>query len=549
MTSRCLAPLFATVLLFVPAAGAQHPESSDERLLRDARQATDDASLLDFFRKRTLDQAGQTRVQTLVRQLGDNSFRAREDACTELIRLGLVAVPFLRQAVKSPDIEVVRRAEECLRHIEEKDSRVGLPVAAARLLEARKPAGAAEVLINFLPFAENDAVTEEVEAALGAVAVRDGKPDASLTAALHDPLPVKRAVAAEVLCRAGAAEQRAEVRKLLHDPDLNVRLRAAVALASHKERDAIPVLIDLLAELPQEKGWQAEDVLLRLAAGQAPQATLGRDQAARRQCRDAWAAWWRAHAGEADLARLEGGGRLLGYTLIVLLNAGQVLELGPDNKPRLQIDGLSLPLDVQILPDDHILAAEHNANRVTERDRRGQVVWEKRVQSPIVAQRLPNGNTFIATQDQLLEVDKNGQEVFSYARPDGNSFMKAQKLPNGEIACVVFQPRKFLRLDAKGRELQSFPVNVATFGGRIDVLPGGRVLVPEKNNDRVVEYDAQGKVLWQVSFQQPVAAVRLPNGNTLVTSFNQNRAVELDRSGKEVWEYRAETRVTRAFRR
>jgi hypothetical protein len=548
MTSRYLV-LFLAAAALVPTARGQSPAPSDERLLRDAGQGTDDAALLDFFRKRTLDPGGQTRVQTLVRQLGDNDFRTRENGSSELIHLGLVAVPFLRQALKSSDIEVVRRAEECLRLIEEKDSRVGLPIAAARLLSAHKPAGSAEVLINFLPFAENDAVAEEIEAVLGIVAVRDGKADPALTTALHDPIPVKRAAAAEVLCRAGATEQHGEIRKLLHDPDLSVRLRAAVALASHKERDAIPVLIDLLAELPQEKGWQAEDVLLRLAAGQAPQATLGRDQASRRQCRDTWAAWWQQHAGQADLTRLEGGGRLLGYTLLVLLNAGQVLELGPDNKSRLQVNGLSLPLDVQILPNDHLLVAEHNANRVTERDRRGTVVWEKLVQSPIVAQRLPSGNTFIATQDQLIEVTPTGQELFSYVRPDGNSFMKAQKLPNGEIACVVFQPRMFLRLDTKGRELQSFPVDVATFGGRIDVLPGGRVLVPEKNKDRVVEYDAQGKVLWQVAFQQPVAAVRLPNGNTLVTSFNQNRAVELDRSGKEVWEYRAETRVTRAFRR
>jgi hypothetical protein len=56
-------------------------------------------------------------------------------------------------------------------------------------------------------------------------------------------------------------------------------------------------------------------------------------------------------------------------------------------------------------------------------------------------------------------------------------------------------------------------------------------------------------VVWQVPFNQPIAAVRLANGNTLVTSYNQKRAVELDRAGKEVWEYKTDTRVTRAFRR
>jgi hypothetical protein len=68
-------------------------------------------------------------------------------------------------------------------------------------------------------------------------------------------------------------------------------------------------------------------------------------------------------------------------------------------------------------------------------------------------------------------------------------------------------------------------------------------------NNQVAEYDTNGKAVWQVSFNQPIAAVRLANGDTLVTSYNEPRAVELDRTGKEVWEYKSNTRVTRAFRR
>ena len=81
------------------------------------------------------------------------------------------------------------------------------------------------------------------------------------------------------------------------------------------------------------------------------------------------------------------------------------------------------------------------------------------------------------------------------------------------------------------------------------MLPGNHVLVPEKAHNRVVEYDAGGRPVWQTFFREPVAAVRLSNGHTLVTSFSQNRAVELDQDGKEVWEYKRDTKVTRAFRR
>jgi outer membrane protein assembly factor BamB len=203
-----------------------------------------------------------------------------------------------------------------------------------------------------------------------------------------------------------------------------------------------------------------------------------------------------------------------------------------------------------MLPEDRVLVAEHNGNRVTERKRTGEIVWEKGVQMPLVAQRLDNGNTFIATVSQFLEVEPSGKVVMTRGLPSGESIMKAQMLANGDIACVTSPPSpRFVRIDAAGKEIQNFPVSVHTSGGRIDVLANGHVLVPEMKNNRVAEYDANGKVVWQVPFNQPIAAVRLANGDTLVTSLNQPRAVELDRTGNEVWEYKTDTRVTRAFRR
>jgi hypothetical protein len=150
-----------------------------------------------------------------------------------------------------------------------------------------------------------------------------------------------------------------------------------------------------------------------------------------------------------------------------------------------------------------------------------------------------------------MEFDREGAEVFHYDRPSHESIKKAQKQPNGDIAFVVGSTNtsKFVRIDSAGHELQSFEVEVAYSGGRIDFLPGGRVLVPEFSHNRVVEYDADGNAAWQYKCTQPIAAVRLANGNTLITCFVGNRAVEIDRSGKEVWAYQTNTRVTRAFRR
>src|SRR5262249_21218248 len=154
------------------------------------------------------------------------------------------------------------------------------------------------------------------------------------------------------------------------------------------------------------------------------------------------------------------------------------------------------------------------------------------------------------TDSHLVEVDQNGRQVFAHSFQGAERIMKGVKTADGEIVCLTSEAR-VVRLDKMGRELSSFTVNLRTrlFGGRIDVLRNGRVLIPQNGENKVVEYDPAGKVIWEVAVEQPVAAVRLPNGNTLVTTMTENRAVEFDRRGTEVWQFRSNTRVTRALRR
>src|SRR5262249_62159191 len=99
---------------------------------------------------------------------------------------------------------------------------------------------------------------------------------------------LRRAGAAQVPAGLGRAGARPTVRKLLAAPDPAVRLRVAVALACAADRKAVPVLIDLLADLPRGELWQAEEILHRLAGATAPQMEPADDAAARATYRDAW---------------------------------------------------------------------------------------------------------------------------------------------------------------------------------------------------------------------------------------------------------------------
>src|SRR5262249_19013229 len=152
---------------------------------------------------------------------------------------------------------------------------------------------------------------------------------------------------------------------------------------------------------------------------------------------------------KTSLAKLDAQRPYLGYTLIVLLDQGRVLELNAQNHARFQIDNLELPLDAQMLPGERVLVAEHNGNRVTERNRKGEILWKTEVSGPIMAQRLANGNTFIATRTELIEVNREGKAVREpLVRQNGEQFMKAIKLRNGDIACMTSMGH-FLKLNSE----------------------------------------------------------------------------------------------------
>jgi outer membrane protein assembly factor BamB len=90
----------------------------------------------------------------------------------------------------------------------------------------------------------------------------------------------------------------------------------------------------------------------------------------------------------------------------------------------------------------------------------------------------------------------------------------------------------------------------ASATGGIDVLANGNVLIPDYAQNKVVEYDTRGKLVWEATLQQrPSSVARLPNGHTLVTCMTTSQVIELDRDGKEVWKCKTESRPYKAYRR
>jgi hypothetical protein len=523
---------------------------ADEQLLHEAGLRADSQSLLKYFKDRTLSREQQQHLAAKTAQLGHDSYKLREQATADLIKAGESARPFLLAIVKSPgaNLEAFRRAELCLNRLRKTDE-LARTAAAVRLLTHVRPEGAAGVLLNYLPFAGDEWMISEIQTALAALGIRAGVPEPTLVQALHDPMDIKRGSAAAALIHAGA--KLPELSQLLHDPMPLVRFQAARALVDVKDKAGIPVLIDLMTRLPAPQVSEIEETLVRIAGEKSP-AVVVSPGTSTAQVRQAWQAWWEASRAGLDLAKIDADNHLLGYTLISQLDGrggtGRVFEIRANEKVLWQINGLRYPVDAQVIGPNRVLIAEYLNRQVTERDFKGHILWQYQVDMPINVQRLPNEQTFIATRRQLLIVDREGKVLFTH-NAQLTSIAAARRLRDGQIVLVT-SGGILQRLDARGRMTKSFHAgSVYALGGNIDILPGGRVLVPLYREHRVVEYDLEGAVRWQAKVQYPSSAVRLPNGNTLVVSMLRHHVVELTHDGNEVWSYRTDGRPWRARKR
>lgn len=520
-----VAVLLCGLALAALARAEDDTVASDKQALKDAKVETDAEGLLAFFKKRTLKEETRKKIEGFVAELGHDTWSIRAKAQQGLIDIGVLSRPMLVGALRSDDPEVVRRARYALSKIGQAGEEAAiLPIAARRLAHLR-PAGAAEALLGVLPCIEDADAADEVAHVLHEVALdKDKKPHQAVILALKDRYPIKRHAAAAALARAGGADNRAAARKLLGDADAGVRRRVALALLESKDKEAVPALIALLARAPSDDVYAAEDALATLAGEQAPPPAAGDGPQARARYAKAWADWWKENEAKVDLKKIDLATASRNLTLVVALDGvkgrlmGSVRELDAGGKERWKISDLRYPVHATMVRNDRVLICEYQGNRVTERDLKGNIKWEKGANNQVLsAQRLRNGHTFIVTRNQLQEVDRDGKEVRTIARPS-HDVVAAHKDSNGEITLITYNT--VFRLDAAGKQLSSYTIRYmnSSLGFRAHFLPRGGVIVPDYSYNKVREYDAKGKVVWEADANRPGAVAKLRNGNVLVTS-------------------------------
>lgn len=178
---------------------------------------------------------------------------------------------------------------------------------------------------------------------------------------------------------------------------------------------------------------------------------------------------------------------------------------------------LDRPFDIERLPNGNTLIVDgggrdwtNQGSEILEVDAKGKIVWS--FQDDLIfahsAIRLENNNTLIVdtSNNRLIEINPEKEIVWS-----------SENWPNkGKLA----DGTKF-----------SYPND-------IEKLPNGHFLVTDRNNDRLIEIDREGKIYWQkTGLNRPHNGDQTPEGNILVSDSEADRVIEINPSGQIVWSY------------
>ncbi len=193
----------------------------------------------------------------------------------------------------------------------------------------------------------------------------------------------------------------------------------------------------------------------------------------------------------------------------------------------------------------------------------GKVEWEVPLRHTAHdIQLLPNGNILMPTDDvTLVEMTPDKKLVWKHvSQPAGDYQGKIeihafQRLPDGLTMIAETGNRRIIEVDAEDKVVKSIPLVVEHPDTHRDTrrarkLANGHYLVCHERDGTVREYDDAGKVVWSYKLglgDRPATpghgghgtdvfnAIRLPDGNTLIAGGNNNRVLEVSPGGEIVW--------------
>ena len=207
-------------------------------------------------------------------------------------------------------------------------------------------------------------------------------------------------------------------------------------------------------------------------------------------------------------------------------------------------------------------------------DGKEKLIW-KGTQKEVNSAHPTKDGTFVITEagakPRLLEITKAGEVKLEFplvcqTADVHKQTRMARKLDDGTFLVPHLLDFAVFHYDQTGKVIKKFDTTVpGDTEHKIHTWPftairhgDGRTMVTCTNGNRVMDFDADGKVIWTLSnedlpgewLKDPCGAQVLPNGNVVIASYaagkadpNAPKLFEVDRSKKVVWKYTDGKRV------
>lgn len=206
---------------------------------------------------------------------------------------------------------------------------------------------------------------------------------------------------------------------------------------------------------------------------------------------------------------------------------GHLAILGTDGTVEWEMENKHDVHDLQMLPNGNILTHTSSTNVVEIDPKTKEIVWKY--------------------EAKPKEGYKGRIEIHAFQRLDDGNTMVAE---SGNTRIV--------EVDKAGKIVKVIPLTVKRPNAHRDTrmvrkLASGNYLVCHEGEGAVVEYDGDGKIVWTYKLDlgdrkrsdghgpeghgvEVFGAIRLQSGNTLIAGGNNNRVLEVDPKGKIVWQ-------------
>ena len=208
-------------------------------------------------------------------------------------------------------------------------------------------------------------------------------------------------------------------------------------------------------------------------------------------------------------------------------------------------------LDVQALPNGHVIFTNDAKSKVVEIDEHQKEVWtagpEDGLRKPYSVQRLANGNTLVGDADgaRVLEFSPERKLVWKWENPEmaGAWPRMARRTDAGTTLIAYQQAGEIWEISPAGETIWKHKMDAGRFPYQAIRLANGNTLIALVDPGEVVEVNRGGKIVRSVGGANSplrlswIAGVALlPNGGLMLADFTSRRVVEVDAAGRMVHE-------------